>query len=53
MRKAWPTMMGTKDRDFATLPAVTLEDLVPVDHFSRHLDRTLDLSFARDLVRDR
>jgi transposase len=28
-----------------------LEDLVPPDHFSRHLERTLDLGFVRDLVR--
>jgi len=28
-----------------------LEDLVPADHFYRHLERTLDLSFVRDLVR--
>jgi transposase len=45
-------MMGQKDRSFATLPPVTLEDLVPTDHFYRHLERTLDLSFVRDLVRD-
>jgi hypothetical protein len=29
-----------------------LEALVPPDHFYRHLDRTLDLSFVRDLVQD-
>src|SRR6185503_21162338 len=46
------TMMGTKARDFAPLPPVSLEDLVPPDHFYRHLERTLDLSFVRDLVRD-
>jgi transposase len=45
-------MMGQKDRSFAALPPVTLEDLVPTDHFYRHLERTLDLSFVRDLVRD-
>jgi transposase len=44
--------MGQKDRSFAALPPVTLEDLVPTDHFYRHLERTLDLSFVRDLVRD-
>ena len=44
-------MMGTKNRDFATLPALTLEDLVPVDHFYRHLEGTLDLTFVRDLSR--
>jgi transposase len=31
---------------------VTLEDLVPSDHFYRHLERSLDLGFVRDLVRD-
>ena len=45
-------MMGQKDRSCAALPPVTLEDLVPTDHFYRHLERTLDLSFVRDLVRD-
>src|SRR4051794_27519871 len=43
-------MMGTKERAFALLPPVTLEDLVPPDHFYRHLERSLDLSFVRDLV---
>src|SRR5690242_11578239 len=33
--------------------AVSLEDLVPADHFYRHLDATLNLSFVRELVRDR
>src|SRR3954453_20405847 len=46
------TVMGTKDRGFAALPPVTLEDLVPPDHFYRHLERSLDLAFVRDLVRD-
>jgi transposase len=45
-------MMGKKVRSFTTLPPVTLEDLVPADHFYRHLERTLDLAFVRDLVRD-
>jgi transposase len=31
---------------------ISLEDLVPADHFYRHVERTLDLSFVRDLVRD-
>jgi transposase len=46
-------MMGTKTRLFTPVPAVSLEELVPADHFYRHLDRALDLSFVRDLVRDR
>jgi transposase len=45
-------MMGTKARLFSPLPPVTLEELVPADHFYRHLDRVLDLSFVRDLVHD-
>jgi transposase len=32
--------------------AVSLEGLVPDDHFYRHLQRTLDLSFVRELVQD-
>ena len=45
-------MMGTKARIFQPVVNVSLEDLVPVDHFYRHVERTLDLSFVRDLVRD-
>jgi transposase len=45
-------MMGTKARLFAPLPPVSLEELVPPDHFYRHLERTLDLGFVRDLVRE-
>src|SRR6187401_3168302 len=44
-------MMGTKTRIFTPVPSISLEDLVPVDHFYRHLDRVLDLSFVRDLVK--
>ena len=43
-------MMGRKERTFRPLPPMTLEELVPPDHFYRHLERTLDLSFVRDLV---
>src|SRR5215211_1757403 len=45
-------MMGLKARAVTTRHAVSLEDLVPADDFYRHLDRVLDLSFVRDLVRD-
>ena len=31
-------MMGHKDRSFHPLPRVSLEDLVPADHFYRHLE---------------
>lgn len=45
-------MMGFKERAFAPLVAVSLEELVPQDHFYRHLQKVLDLSFVYDLVRD-
>ncbi len=44
-------MMGTKARLFTPIAVVSLEDLVPSKHFYRHLDRFLDLSFVRDLVK--
>ena len=46
-------MMGVKLRVFRPMVNVSLEDLVPADHFYRRLERTLDLAFVRDLVRDR
>ena len=45
-------MMGTKERSFAPLLQVSLEELVPPDHFYRHLERTLDLSFVREFVQE-
>lgn len=45
-------MMGLKARMVTPRHTVSLEDLVPAEHFYRHLDRVLDLSFVRDLVRD-
>jgi len=44
-------MMGFKKRAFAPLVAVSLEELVPQDHFYRHLQTVLDLSFVYELVR--
>jgi len=35
-------MMGKKERRFAPLIYVSLEELVPADHFYRHLERDLD-----------
>jgi transposase len=44
-------MMGTKIRSFSPFPYdLSLEDLVPQDHFYRRLEETLDLSFVRGLV---
>src|SRR5438270_7743299 len=45
-------MMGSKERNFAQFIHVSLEELVPADHFYRHLDRTLDLSFVREFVQE-
>ena len=45
-------MMGRKARIISPVAAVSLDELVPADHFYRHLDRVLDLSFVRDLVQD-
>jgi transposase len=43
-------MMGTKERHFAPLINVSVEQVVPQDHFYRHVERTLDLSFVRKFV---
>lgn len=43
-------MMGSKQRSFAPFVQVSLEELVPRDHFYRHVKHTLDLSFVRELV---
>jgi len=43
-------MMGSKQRHFAPLIQVSLEELVPQDHFYRHLEKSLDLSFVREFV---
>src|SRR2546421_629272 len=45
-------MMGTKVRTFAPLINVSLEELVPPDHFYRHLEKSLDLSFVREFVQE-
>jgi transposase len=46
-------MMGDQDLDFPCRRAISLDDLVPADSFYRQLAERLDLSFVRDLVRDR
>lgn len=45
-------MMGTKQRRFAPLINVSVEELVPQDHFYRYLEHILDLSFVRELYFD-
>ena len=42
-------MMGKKERHFAPLINVSFEDLVPLNHFYRHLEKSLDLSFVREI----
>ena len=46
-------MMATKERNFSPLKDLSLEELVPEDNFYRRLERTVDLSFVRELVSDR
>lgn len=46
-------MMGYKMRRFGPIGNLTLEELVPGDHFYRHLEKNLDLTFVRDLMRTR
>ena len=45
-------MMGSKERHFAPLINGALEELIPADHFYRHLERTLDLTFVREFVHE-
>ena len=43
-------MLGHKVRDFKPLIAICLEDLVPANNFYRQVERSIDLSFVRELV---
>ena len=45
-------MLGDKIRNFAPLPDLSLEELIPKDNTYRRLEATLDLSFVRELVKD-
>src|SRR4051812_4608775 len=46
-------MLGPlKSRRLDEPTTVSLEDLVPANHFYRHLEATLDLSFAREWTRE-
>jgi transposase len=44
-------MLRAKTRAFAPLCNLTVEDLVPADHFYRHLEASLDLAFVRPWVK--
>ncbi len=43
-------MLSHKERCFKTQLALSLDQLVPEDHFYRELEAKLDLSFVYDLV---
>ena len=45
-------MMGAKERHFAPLIHVSLEEMTPQDHFYRQMEQTLDLSFVREFVQE-
>ena len=46
-------MLGpAKPRQLGPPVIVSLDALVPRDHFYRHLDARLDLTFVRDWVKD-
>src|SRR5688572_22174141 len=45
-------MLGQKTKAFKDHLAVSLEALVPPDHFYRQLETKLDLTFVRALVQD-
>src|SRR2546421_4478456 len=51
-RRKATTMMGSKEWHFTPLINMSLEQLVPQDHFYRHLERTLDLSFVYEFVKE-
>ena len=44
-------MMGKRDAQSSAMQMVTLEELVPRDHFLRRLERALDLGFVPGLLR--
>jgi len=44
-------MMGYKVRNLKTFTSFSLETLVPEDNFYRQVEKCIDLSFVRDLVR--
>jgi transposase len=45
-------MMAINERNFSPLEDLSLEELVPEENFYRRLERSVDLSFVRELVRD-
>lgn len=43
-------MLGHKPREFKQHKSISLEELVPDDNFYRQVERSIDLSFVRDLA---
>jgi transposase len=52
-REGLPMLGPPKARHVDRPVRISLEDLVPLGHFYRHLEQVLDLRFVRELVRDR
>src|SRR5258706_13059802 len=42
-------MLGHKAREFKQHQSISLDDLVPADNFYRQVERSIDLSFVREL----
>jgi hypothetical protein len=45
-------VLGNKVRQFTPVGTIALDELVPADHFYRHLEQVLDLTFVRQWVQD-
>ena len=43
-------ILGHKPREFKQHKSISLEELVPDDNFYRQVERSIDLSFVRDLA---
>src|SRR5687768_7252447 len=52
LRRSPPVLGAPQPRRLDEPVVASPEDLVPADHVYRHLERTLDLGFVRDLVKD-
>src|SRR5690554_7563449 len=51
LRRRWQVMLGQQRPKGSMCQMVTIEELVPKDHFLRQLDAAVDFSFIRERVR--
>src|SRR5690606_4134875 len=51
LRRRWQVMLGQQRPKGSMFQMVTIEELVPKDHFLRQLDAAVDFSFIRERVR--